>query len=202
MNRLINLFLISVFIFGCSNKNKTSQKDVSNSIFIDSTDFKYFGLEEFNIEQWYEGKVKLKSLTKKQAAKYYQYRLRNSLVDTNYYQFYSIQKNTNHQKIITIVDGATGRYPDLRMLIYDKRDSLVGFYPIAGIGNDPDLNLKYKVFSQKINDTTYLSTRIDEYTINSDLENIQRDSSLTKFQLELGYMKEAKVLDEKTYKLE
>ncbi|MDO6518512.1 hypothetical protein [Zobellia uliginosa] len=202
MDRLLNLFLISLFIFGCSNKKKVSQNDVSNSTFIDSTNFKYFGLEEFNIDKWYEGKVKLKSLTKKQAEKYYQYRLRNSLADTNYYQFYSIQKNTSQQKIITILDGATGRYPDLRMLIYDRKDSLIGFYPVAGIGNDPDLNLKYKVVSKKINDTTYLSTRIDEYGVESDLKNIQRDSTVTKFELELGYMKEAKVLDKKTYKLE
>ncbi|EWH12567.1 hypothetical protein KLA_14318 [Cellulophaga geojensis KL-A] len=202
MYRLLNLFLISLLIFGCSNRKKGSQNDISNSIFIDSTDFKFFGLEEFNLEEWYEGKVKLKSLTKIQAEKYYQYRLRNGLVDTNYYQFYSIQKNTNQQKIITIVDGVTGRYPDLRMLIYNKRDSLIGFYPIAGIGNDPDINLKYKLVSKKLNDTRYLSTRIDEYEVESNLENIQRDSTVTKFELELGYMKEAKILDKKTYKLE
>tara|TARA_R110001606_G_scaffold374855_1_gene532875 strand:- start:156 stop:764 length:609 start_codon:yes stop_codon:yes gene_type:complete len=201
MNRNLLFLPIFLLVVACSTKKKDLKQVKPDNTFIDSTDFKYFGLENFDIQDWYDGKVKLKSLTKAQAIKYYQYRLRNSSVDTDYYQFYSIQKNHNEQKIITIVDGATGNFPDLRMLIYDAMDSLIGFYPVAGIGKDPDLTLKYKVISNKINDTTYISTRLDEYVGEFDLGKVSRDSTITKFAIGLGYMKGATILEKKKYNL-
>jgi len=174
---------------------------LSSSYFIDSTDYKYFGLDKFNIQDWYEGKIELKVLSKKEAEKYYQYRLRLNTADTSYYRFYSVQKNQKDLKIVTIIDGATGNFPDLRMLVYNIRDSLIGFYPVAGIGSDPDYGYKYLVTSERINDTTYRSTRINEYKeFNSG--KARRDSIVTIYKIGLGYMKGAKVIEKREYNLE
>lgn len=202
MNRKLLILTVFLFIVACSTKKKDNQQNKTGTTFIDSTDFKYFGLENFDIQEWFDGKLNLKSLNKEQAKKYYQYRFRDVAVDTNYYQFYSIQKNDNKLKIITIVDGATGKFPDLRMLIYDKKDSLIGFHPVAGIGTDTDLNLKYKVTSDRINDTTYLSTQITESIGEFDLGKIRRDSIVTEYIIELGYMNESKTSSKKKYTLE
>ena len=202
MNRKLPILIIFLFIVACSTKKKDISQDKSGTTFIDSTDFKYFRLENFDIQDWYDGKLNLKSLNNAQAKKYYQYRLRDVAVDSNYYQFYSIQKNNDKLKIITIVDGATGNFPDLRMLIYDEKDSLIGFHPVAGIGTDTDLDLKYKVTSDRINDTTYLSTQIKEYIGEFDLGKVRRDSIVTEFIIELGYMKESKTSSKQKYTLE
>ena len=201
MNQKLLFLLIFGFIVSCTSKKKELQKDKPKHIFIDSSDFKFFRLEKFDIQEWYNGSLKLKPLTKAQAKKYYQYRLRNGEVDSNYYQFYSLQKNEDEMKIITILDGATGKFPDLRMLIYNNKDSLIGFHPIAGIGTDPDFNLKYKVTSERINDTTYISTGIKEYIGEFDDKKMSRDSTITKFIIELGFMKEEKIVDRKEFKL-
>ncbi|MBT2162258.1 hypothetical protein [Zobellia barbeyronii] len=201
--KIKSTIFLFLFIVSCSINKKNSEKSESESNFIDSTDFKYFGLKKFDIQDWYDGKIELKTLSKEDASKYYQHRLRPNTSDNKtYYQFYSIQKNTDELKIITIIDGATGKFPDLRMLIYNKKDSLIGFYPVAGIGNEPDWNLKYRVTSNRINDTTYLSTRIEEYVGEFDLEKLRRDSTITKFAIGLGYKMEAKVLEKQKYELE
>ncbi|WP_108246966.1 hypothetical protein [Muricauda brasiliensis] len=201
MNRKLLFLLFFGFIVSCTSKKKELQKDKPNNIFIDSTDFKFFQLEKFDIQEWYNGNLKLKPLTKDQAKKYYQYRLRNGEVDSNYYQFYSLQKNEDEIKIITILDGATGKFPNLRMLIYNSKDSLIGFHPVAGIGTNPDFNLKYKVTSERVNDTTYISTGIKEYVGEFDDGRVSRDSTITKFIIELGFMKEEKIVDRKEFKL-
>ncbi|MCM4174311.1 hypothetical protein DHD32_22875 [Arenibacter sp. TNZ] len=203
MNRILRFSIILLFTVGCSTKKKDPPKYKSESAFIDSTDFKFFGLKEFDIHKWYDGEVKLKALTKNQVEKYYQYRLRPDTSDTTYYLFYSIQKNLDEQKIITIIDGATGRFPDLRMLTYDENDSLIGFYTVAGMGGSPDWNFKYKVASKQDTDSTFLSTRIDEYVSEFDtLGKVKRDSTITRFRINLGYMKGVNVLEKKKYKLE
>lgn len=201
MKFILFIYLFLLFIVSCSNNKKDSQKSETESPFIDSADFKYFGLKKFDIQDWYDGKIELIPLSKEDAEKYYQYRLRPNFFDTTYYRFYSVQKNRGELKIITIIDGATGNSPDLRMLIYDEKDSLIGFYPVAGIGSDPDWNLKYKVTSDRINDTTYISTRIDEYVGEFDRGKVSRDSIITKFVIELGYMKEDKILEKREFKL-
>lgn len=203
MNRKLLLFSILFFIVAYSTKKKDAQKEKSESNFIDSTDFKYFGLKEFDIQDWYDGKIELKSLTKKDTEKYYQYRLRPNTSDTTNYLFYSIQKNMSSQKIITIIDGATGRQPNLRMLIYNERDSLIGFSPVAGIADGSGWNFKTKVTTRKENDSTFVSTRIDQYISEFDtIGKVHKDSTITKFRIELGYMKEDNVIEKKKYQLE
>lgn len=199
--RIQTYMLILILNFGCLGQSKNTNPTPLNSDFIDSTRFKYFGLEEFDIQDWHEEKVELKTLTQKEAHKYYQHRLRPNTDFEGYHRFYSLQKNQQDIKIITIIDGATGNYPDLRLLIYNEKDSLIGFYPIAGLGNDPNFGWKYKVTSKRINDTIYISTRVQEYGSVSGTKGALKDSTVTKFVVRLGYMMEDEIIEKKVFKI-
>ena len=67
MNRKLLILTVFLFIVACSTKKKDNQQNKTGTTFIDSTDFKYFGLENFDIQEWFDGKLKLKSLNKEQA---------------------------------------------------------------------------------------------------------------------------------------
>lgn len=174
------------------------------SAFIDSTNFKFFNLKEFNLRNWYVGKMdeKLKSPTKENLVNYIQNeRLTKENVYPNSWKYFSIQRNDTTEKIITIIEGDESCCSDLHYLVYNKRNELLSDNIVAGTGGDGMWS--YDQYGKFLNDSTYILTRIDTEEI--ELENneteIHIDSVITNYRFEKNKTFE-KLTEQKFKKIE
>ncbi|WP_431110431.1 hypothetical protein [Winogradskyella poriferorum] len=150
----------------------------SDSLFIDPNDFKYSNLKEFDLRNWYIGKMdeELKSPTKEKLVNYIQNeRLTLENVYPNSWKYFSIQKNEELEKIITIIEGDESCCSDLHYLVYNEQNELLSDNIIAGTGGDG--MWAYDQYGKFINDSTYILTRID-------MEEIELANGGTKTQID------------------
>lgn len=166
-----------------SEKNIKTQK--SNRVFIDSTNFKYFDLKEFDLRGWDYGKItnELKSFySKEKLIEYFQNDRFNSenIYPVNYH-FFSIQKNEANEKIITLLEGDESCCNDLHYLIYNSENELISDNIVAGTGGDGMWS--YNQYGKFINDSTYVLTRVDleEVELENGGSELQIDSVITNY---------------------
>ena len=210
MNRILAYILIFL-TFSCVEKKKESESNIkvekkeiisintdstelkakpivetknSDSLFIDPNDFKYSNLKEFDLRNWYVGKMdeELNSPTKEKLVNYIQNeRLTLENVYPNSWKYFSIQKNEELEKIITIIEGDESCCSDLHYLVYNEHNELLSDNIIAGTGGDG--MWAYDQYGKFVNDSTYILTRIDMEEI--ELENggteTQIDSVITNY---------------------
>lgn len=156
----------------------------SDSLFIDTNDFKYSNLKEFDLRNWYVGKMdeKLKSPTKEKLVNYIQNeRLNLENVYPNSWKYFSIQKNEELEKIITIIEGDESCCSDLHYLVYNEQNELLSDNIIAGTGGDG--MWAYDQYGKFVNDSTYILTRIDmeEIELANGGTETQIDSVITNY---------------------
>ncbi len=189
MNKILNCILIFL-AFGCVNQRKdevsiTSQveqnQDLSTiefksdaispgSPFIDSSKFKFFNLQKFDIRDSSNEKtvLELPSPTKEKLFQYFQSaRITEGNIYPSNYRYFSIQKNSNTEKIITIIEGDEICCSDLHLLIYNSKNKLISNNVVAGAGGDG--MWWYESYGEFTNDSTYILTRIDMEEV--ELEN-------------------------------
>tara|TARA_R110002050_G_scaffold263772_2_gene404430 strand:- start:72 stop:758 length:687 start_codon:yes stop_codon:yes gene_type:complete len=195
MNKLLTYLLIFLS-FACSDKERDSEKnqnvkqdetfekkDViettlatkkSDALFIEPSNFKYSELTEFDLREWYYGKIvdSLMSFSSKiELIKYFQNdRINGEYIYPVNYQYFSIQKNEKTEKIITIIEGDESCCHDLHYLIFNSENELISDNIVAGTGGDGMWG--YDQYGRFINDSTYVLTRID-------MEEIELDSGGT-----------------------
>lgn len=189
-----HLIYILIFLtFGCTGKKKESKSDriehkrketfsmeidsiklktqKTDSLFINPNNFKYSNLTEFDLRGWYHGKIvdSLKSLSSKEKlVDYFQNeRIKGKNIYTVNYQYFSIQKNEQSEKIITIIEGDESCCHHLHYLIYNSENKLLSDNILAGTGGDG--MWRYDQYGKFVNDSTYILTRIDIEEI--ELEN-------------------------------
>tara|TARA_R110002074_G_scaffold376040_1_gene552929 strand:+ start:239 stop:652 length:414 start_codon:yes stop_codon:yes gene_type:complete len=135
-NQLI--IIICIFLtFGCKDRNSNSNNDISkvennaatdktetsveNEIdFINPDDFKFYEIDNYDLRDWYNGIMseELKSLTMDEVEKYFQNdRVKGENIYPENFRFFSIQKNTEIEKIITIIESDESCCSDLHLLI-------------------------------------------------------------------------------------
>jgi len=143
----------------------------SDSLFIAQNDFKYLDLNEFDLRDWYYGKIVdgLKSFSSKEKlVEYFQDdRLKGENIYPVNYQYFSVQKNDESEKIITIIEGDESCCHDLHYLIYNSENKLLSDNVVAGTGGDGMWG--YDQYGKFVNDSTYVLIRIDMEEI--ELEN-------------------------------
>lgn len=152
--------------------------------FIDSTNFKFFNLKEFDLRSWDAGKMnkELKSPTKEKLLEYFQNeRINGENIYSTNFRYFSIQKNTNALKVITIIEGDESCCSNLHFLIYNNHNKLISDNIVAGTGGDGAWS--YNQYGKFINDSTFLSTRIDTEAVElkNDERETQIDSVITKY---------------------
>ena len=210
MNRILAYILIFL-TFSCVEKKKESESSIkvekkeiisintdstelkaepivetknSDSLFIDPNDFKYLNLKEFDLRNWYVGKIdeELKSPTKEKLVNYIQNeRLTLENVYPNSWKYFSIQKNEELEKIITIIEGDESCCSDLHYLVYNEQNELLSDNIIAGTGGDG--MWAYDQYGKFVNDSTYILTRIDmeEIELANGGTETQIDSVITNY---------------------
>ncbi|MBL4709975.1 MAG: hypothetical protein JKY48_16205 [Flavobacteriales bacterium] len=158
------------------NKTKELEKDLSihESDFIDSTKFPFQELSSFDLRNWDYGKrSELKTLNKKDYDNY----LQN--VEQNYkiayeknYKYFSIQKNSKEEKIITlIVEHKESGNATLHLLVYNKKDKLLSNNIVASTGGDGGSD--GDSYGSFINDSTYTMTGVGtQMTTNEKNEEV------------------------------
>lgn len=159
-------------------KNEKENKNLDNS-FINPSDFKFSNLKEFKLANFYFGRKEkeLKSLTEEMFRKYFQHKSED-LLDSDEgfyypdsYKFVSIQKNTENEKIITIVGGGECNCTDLYLLVYDKENKLLSYNIIASLFDT--VMSGQEEYGKFIDNTTYELTRVEWEEI--PLENNEND---------------------------
>jgi hypothetical protein len=210
MNKIL-VYILIFLTFSCVEKKKESKSDIkvekkerisintdstelkaepivetkkSDSLFIDPNDFKYSNLKEFDLRNWYIGKMdeELKSPTKEKLVNYIQNeRLTLENVYPNSWKYFSIQKNEELEKIITIIEGDESCCSDLHYLVYNEQNELLSDNIIAGTGGDG--MWAYDQYGKFINDSTYILTRIDmeEIELANGGTETQIDSVITNY---------------------
>jgi hypothetical protein len=163
-----------------------TQAEKFDSIFIDSTNFNFFNLKEFDLRDWYIGKMdeELKSPTKEKLLEYFQDdRINGENIYLANFKYFSIQKNEPTEKIITIIERDESCCSDLHYLVFNEKNELLSDNIIAGTGGDGMWS--YDQYGKFLNDSTYILTRIDieEIEVNeSGTETeIHIDSIITNF---------------------
>ena len=156
----------------------------SETEFIDSINFKFFNLKEFDLRDWYVGKMdkELKSPTKEKLVNYIQNeRLTLENVYPNSWKYFSVQKNEELEKIITIIEGNESCCSDLHYLVYNEQNELLSDNIIARTGGDGMWS--YDQYGKFENDSTYVLTRIDveEIELENDGTEIHIDSVITNY---------------------
>jgi hypothetical protein len=156
----------------------------NDSIFIYSTNFKFKNLEKFNLQNWYSGKMEkeLKPLTKEKLLQYFQNERINgeNIYPTNF-RYFSIQKNSIKEKIITIIESDESCCSELHYLIYNEKNELISDNIIAGTGGDGMWN--YDKYGKFINDSTYVLTKVEfeELELENEKTEIKIDSVITNY---------------------
>jgi hypothetical protein len=180
-----------------STKNQLNETD---TLFIDSTNFKYKKIDSFDLRNmdWGQRDKELKFLTKKDISKYFQ----NSELDldTVYeenHHFYSLQINTEDKKVITLIVENEVCCADLHLLIYDKNNKLISNNIVAGTGGDG--GWYFDSYGYFTNDSTYTKTTVDRENITeNELEyKYKIDSVITKYRF--NKQLEFKKIDEQKF---
>jgi hypothetical protein len=133
-----------------------------DSIFIDPENFYYTNLRSFDLRNWYYGKFmeKLKSLTKEKIVTYFQdIRIDTSNVYVDNWKYFSVQKISKTESIITILKHDESCCAELHYLIYDENHNLISDNVVAGTGGDG--GWAYDAYGKFVNDSTYVLTRVD-----------------------------------------
>jgi hypothetical protein len=156
----------------------------NDSIFIDSTNFKFQKLKEFNLQNWYSGKIEkeLKPLNKRKLFQYFQNeRIKGKNIYPTNFRYFSIQKNTIKEKIITIIESDESCCSELHYLIYNEKNELISDNVIAGTGGDGMWN--YDKYGEFVNDSTYVLTKVDfeELELGNEKTEIKIDSVITNY---------------------
>jgi hypothetical protein len=188
--KLLVLNFSIILLVGCFARNHDStvttlQEDLTDEVlsnsFIDSTKFPFYELDSFNLRDWYYGKrQELTSLANADLKKYFQ--------DTISYQeglnskYFSIQRNAEKEKIITlIVEHQESGTALLHLLIYNANNKLLSNNIVASTGGDggTDANC-YGAF---IDDTTYNMTCVGTQTVYNEVkgEELVVDSTIRVF---------------------
>ena len=225
MNKLLTLTLI-ILTFSCSDKKNekqiqkksfeqvkiVSEKEkkipskveikVPNSINIDSTNYRYFNLKEFDMRGWYSGRrsEELKFPSKEKLMKLFQNeRINGEFIYPFNFRYFSIQKNSPTEKILTIIESNESCCSDLHYLVYNKKNKLISDNIIAGTGGDGMWH--YEQFGKFVNDSTYVLTRVDSEEIklneSGTKTEIQIDSVITTYKFKKD--KPFKILDEQEF---
>ena len=156
----------------------------NNSIFIDSANFKFQNLVEFNLQNWYSGKIEkeLKPLTKGKLFEYFQNdRINGENIYPTNFRYFSIQKNSIKEKIITIIESDESCCSELHYLIYNEKNELTSDNIIAGTGGDGMWN--YDKYGKFLNDSTYVLTKVEfeELELKNEKTEIKIDSVITNY---------------------
>lgn len=151
----------------------------NDSIFIDSTNFKFQNLKKFNLSNWYSGKIEkeLKQLKREKLFEYFQSeRIKEENIYPTNFRYFSIQKNTLNEKIITIVESDESCCSELHYLIYNEKNELISDNIVAGTGGDGMWN--YDKYGEFLNDSTYILTTInyEELELQNEKTEIKIDS--------------------------
>ncbi len=218
------IFTFIILTFSCTNKKKENQIQektiehvnivtekekpiqsipeikVLSSIIIDSTNYKYFNLKEFDLREWYYNRrvEELKSPNKGKLKTLFQNkRINGEFIYPSNFRYFSIQKNTSTEKILTILETNESCCSDLHYLVYNKKNELLSDNIVAGTGGDGFWG--YDQYGKFVNDSTYVLTRVDIEEIGHDEDKIEMliDSVITTFKYKKD--KTFKIIDEQKF---
>lgn len=204
MYKYFPVIFLLLHIYGCIPKKENNQilnetknnhpDSISTSVeqptdFIDSAYFKFFNLTEFNINDWYPGRMnnELISVTNEAVIRYFQNdRINSENVNLSDFWYYSLQKNTPEEKIITIIEGDEICCYNLHYLIYNNGNQLLSDNIVAGRGGDG--LWQYNQYGKFTNDSTYVVTQVDseEFEFDNGSSQIRIDSVITNFRFRKG----------------
>jgi len=222
MNKLI--ILLSALLFVGCKKNQSNNTDTKitdevittsevtempltpdvieeNEIFIDSTNFKYAKLDSFDLREfdWGERDRKFKFLTKNDFVKYFQdTELELDYVYEQNYHFFSLQKNEEAEKIITLIEENETCCAELHLMVYDKNNKLLSNNVVAGTGGDG--GWYYDSYGYFANDSTYIKTKVDKEMIFENDNDSKHDVDSTYTEYKFIKNSTFKILTERTYK--
>lgn len=217
MRNSLKIIICICLTFGCKNQNPKSNDNLSKiesevaanemnksieseTNFINADNFKFFKLDEYDLRDWYQGKMteELKSLTMDELEKYFQNdRVKGENIYPENFRYFSIQKNTKTEKIITIIESDESCCSDMHLLIYDEKNKLISDNVVAGTGGDG--MWYYNAFGKFLDDSTYQLIRVDfeKIELKNDEYAQKMDSSVTLFRFYKD--QNFRIIDEKKF---
>lgn len=146
-----------------SNASDTLQVSMQNSVstFIDSSHYKYFELQSFDLHDRFVGdKLEgLKSLSQDDFDKYCQHGELKEVFEPGNCFYYSLQSNTTKEKAITIFALDNMSNHQLYLLVFNEEDSLLSTNILGGMGGYKGWS--YYTTGAFTNDSTYQLTQIE-----------------------------------------